>query len=770
MVVRRLLVALLLVAVLGAILVGGGILWAARGGLPQRSGEVRVEGMQAPVEVRWDEWGVPHLDGDGLLDLAAAMGWIHANDRFFQLETGRRRADGRLAELFGDAALPADRHFRRLRFPHLARIYAEALGPESRLLLEAYSRGVNAWLGSRPGDLSPELRALGVEPEPWSPEDSVKFQLLLAHELSFWAGRPEEDRLQILRELGADRLADLVGAPIAGAVPGSNNWALGTERTLSDGPLLASDPHLPLRLPGFWYQARLHADDYRAQGMTLVGFPFVVIGQGPSLAWAFTNTMLDDHDLFLEELDEAGARVRRGDGWEPVRFEDQEIRSRDGGVERIEVRWTDIGPLLPAEPERGLPARSLAWTGLRPGDLPAVFLRLARTRRVEGLVGALESWVAPAQNLLAVDRHGGLLLTVVGRVPERGESDGRLPVDAADRRRRWRGLMPQSANPTVMNPPEGLLVTANNDIRPPGFREPFLPLTADFDTPHRAERIRELLLQRERWDTDGLAAVQIDVVSRYAREVVGLLAGDPPGDAGRALDALRDWDGSMLVRGPSALFAWLERSLLEAALHDETEAAGLPPAAGRAQLLRLLRGRMDPAWWDDVATPEPEARSEIVTRALAESWARVTDAWGESPDAWDYGSLHPLRLRHPLGELPVVGGWFDRGPLPMPGSATTVAAFGGRWSDGTKPVAYGPSMRWIADPTDPDRSRAVLPAGQSGHPGDPHYDDQLDSWLEGRLRPARWSDAAVEEGTVSRMRILPARQAAAAARPPGPAG
>ena len=783
------------VAIVAAVALAIGLWWVSRSGMPRRDGQAVIAGLSGPVTVRWSAHAVPHIEGESFTDVAAALGYLHANDRFVQLELGRRLSSGRLAEIVGDVALPSDRYYLSLGFPHWARTKLKALGPESRALLDAYTRGVNAWLRERGSDLPPELRLLGVRPDPWTPVDCLYFQLQLSHALSFWQGRPEEVRYRWLGAIGGERLADLLGQPqlhvpgsiaeMAGlALPparddldlntdtaasplallahdprdgslGSNNWALGATRTASGSPIVANDPHLPLALPGFWYQVKVRAPGYEASGMTLAGFPFVVIGQGPDVAWAFTNVMLDDHDIYFEKLSDDGTKVLRGQEWIPLEIERTEIPRRDGDPESLTVRYTDLGVLLEADPDKGLPARSLAWTGAIAGDPGSVFVRLARATRVGDLVGALDDYVSPGQNLIAADRHGGLLYTAIGRVPIRRLGDGRLPSPAWDPAYGWDGLVPQVHNPTVLDPAEDLLVTANQDILVPGAEPLPSPFTADFDTPHRADRIRELLLSRDRWELSEISAVQTDVRSLYSRELVELLAGPYSGDAASAYTVLSTWDGAMNLAGPAALLAIVEQELLADIFQDEAEAFGLPRLAGRDELLRLLGGELSARWFDDQGTPQLETREQILASALERAWMQTTDRWGADPSGWDYGQIHLLFLENPLGTMPIIGRWFNRGPLALPGSATTVAAFGGPWRDGIQRIAYGPSMRWIADPSNGDNALAVLPAGQSGHPADPHYDDQMELYLAGELHPVYWSDAAIQAHTTTTLTLFP---------------
>lgn len=824
------LVALVVVAVLVA--VGLSLRWLG-GGRAQRSGVAEIPGLSAPVEVRWDRRGVPYCEAESAEDLAAALGWLHANDRFTQMELGRRLAAGRLAELqgVGRRALSVDREHRTLRFAHTAERLWRSAGEETRAWLQAYAGGVNAWLDRRgAGDLPPDLALLGGDdfrPEPWRPQDSLAFVLLMANDMSFWNDRPEEEHFRWLRELGVERTLDLAGAdhPVPPEVvalaaelegaesdgerrqeersspgglepltadpvdaPGSNNWAVGGSRSASGAPLVANDPHLGHALPGTWYQAHLRSPGYEAAGMTLPGVPGVVVGRGPDVAWSLTNAMLDDHDLFLEEVSQGpdgSPRVRRGDGWLLVEVVEERLEVAGGEGEVLELLATDLGPLLPADPVSGLPARSLAWTVYRTpedasADPLAAFLALARAATVAEARQGLRGYVGPAMNLVMADRQGGLLWTVLGRVPVRLRGDGWLPVPGWDESYGWSGLRPAEANPSEVNPATDLLVTANHHVAPANYP---LPMPADYDGDFRARRIRELLLAGEGWRAADMAAVQTDAVDLYAREVVAaaLAARDAAADTGgestaeadradRAAALLRRWNGQMGLAsddggeaggsdgevGAPALFAYFERELRRGIFADEAHAHGLELFDDRERLLWALRGEMSPAWFDDVSTPEvTEDRSTLMRAALATAWQRADERWGGDPAGWDFGDLHALTLKHPLSDVPVLGRVFDRGPFPMAGSSTTVGVAGGRWSGDDLPVVHGASMRWVTDLADPDATLAVLPAGQAGHPRDPHYDDQTTAYLAGELYPFPWSDEAIAAASVSRLTLRP---------------
>jgi penicillin amidase len=369
----------------------------------------------------------------------------------------------------------------------------------------------------------------------------------------------------------------------------------------------------------------------------------------------------------------------------------------------------------------------------------------------------------PAQNLVAADAAGRILWTPLGRGPRRFGWDGRFPVPGWRADVGWDGLYEAAVNPVLVDPPAGAVATANSRLpaeRPPWFAQ-------DFDTPFRLDRILERLAARDRWPLDAFAELQLDVGSHWARRLVAELEdaelggasrldGRLDGDAARAAAALAGWDGEMAERGPSALFALVERELQRAIFEDEAEREGLGRFGTRKRLLALLDGRISVSWYDDVATPEVEGREATIAAALAAAWRAGSARWGEDVGRWSYGEIHSLTLGHPLDGLPLVGRWWRRGPYPVGGSATTIAAFGGPWRGDALDVAYGPSMRFVTDAADPSRTLWALPGGQSGHPADPHYDDRIADYLAGRFQPLPWSEEAIEAARVSRLALVPA--------------
>ncbi len=776
MFLRKLLRFVLVVVLVTTALLVAGFYWLKSRGLPQRAGAAALAGLTAPVDVRWDRWAMPYVEAKSAADATTALGWLHANDRLFQMEISRRAAAGRLSELFGERALSFDKKVRRLRIYTSAEKLVQAASPESRELLAAYARGVNSWIEAHEGNLPPEFRLLGARPEVWQPADSMGIVFLMARQLSAIFEPNEEELMGFLRELGADRARELAGTPQAqvfdevkrladetpaageaaaanpeGSGLGSNNWAVAPGRSASRSALVANDPHLGLGLPGVWYQASLRSPDYEASGMTIPGVPGVVLGRSAHLAWAMTNLYVDDVDLFVERLDVTGTKVQRGDEFVPIAVESATVRLEDGEEVSFEIRSTDRGPLLEPDPIHGLPARSVAWSGYEPADQLLALMNLARAKSIAEVPAAVAPYSFPPQNLVVGDRDGHILWTPIGRAPNRFGWDGRFPAPGWKSEVGWAGLLPAADNPVLIDPPAEAIVTANSFLPVP------LPawFQGEFDTPFRADRIRELLTMKNDWTPATLAAVQGDATSLWARWLVARLAGDHGGDAAKAWVALKGWDGEMGERGAPALFALVERQLQRIVFQDEATAANLARFGTRWRLIRLFDGEMSADWFDDVSTPSKEDRAAAVEEALAAAWQEGSKRWGVDVAQWPYAAIHNLQLDHTLSSAPLVGRSFSRGPFPLPGSSTTVLAFGGPWVGDALDVDYGASMRLVNDLGDADRAVSILPGGQSGHPWDPHYADQLPLYLRLETRPVPWTDGAIERATVSRLKLTP---------------
>ncbi len=771
--------------------IAGGLAWL-RTSIPEWSGTAVVDGLESSVAVVRDANGFPHIFANSRADGAFALGYVHAQDRLYQMEMMRRLGAGRLAEVAGKDALPVDRFYRTLGLYRLAESSLAAMAPEGRRLLDAYAAGVNAYLDGHKGAWPPEFYLLGIDPEPWRPADSLVWGRLMALRLSGnW--RTEILRARLARRLdpaaverlwpdagggtpatlgpesarafrwpGGLPLADLAAALPAAARGASNEWVLSGRRTATGKPILANDPHLGFSMPGLWYLARLVTPDGTLAGATVPGVPIFVLGRNDRIAWGFTTTNSDTADLFIETLDPSDdGRYLTPDGPRPFRIRTEEIRIRGGDVETLTIRETRHGPVvsdLSEATRKALgPGRvaALQATFLRPDDRTAEALfGINLATDWDGFLAALRLFHSPQQNIVYADTSGRIGFVAPARVPIRRGGDGRVPSPGESGAGDWIGEIPFDDLPRRVDPPDGLFVNANNRIGPPGY--PYF-LGRDWDAPYRARRILQLLDGGAPATLASTEAIQRDIVSLMARELLPLMARIEPADA-RSAEALRRlaaWDGAMDRRRaePLVFAAWLRetnRRLFEDDLGEDFEDFwDLRPLLVRSVLVG------DGAWCDDRATADRvETCPEILAGALADALAWIAARFGDDMDAWRWGAVHEAEFRHRLfGRLPLIGDLANV-HLPSDGGAFTVNRGAFFVADREAPFAHrhGAGFRAVYDLADLDRSRFSVATGPCGNPLCPDYGTFPERWRDFEsftLAGSREALAAAGRGTLT---------------------
>ncbi|WP_372619080.1 penicillin acylase family protein [Falsiroseomonas sp.] len=747
----RLLGLVVVLATLG----GAFAVWLVYIALPDAREELTIQGLSAPVTITLDDDGIPRITARSERDAAVAIGYLHARDRMFQMDAMRRSAQGRLAEIAGPSALRLDRFSRTLGLAQRAEADLAALSPETRDLLQGYADGVNALLAVRGRLAAPEFLVLG-EPEPWRPEHS----LLWAKTMGLWLSgswRRDLERARLAQLLPPERFRllwpedrspgrlDLAAAPLQGIlaqVPvfgedaplpatASNAWAVAATRSASGAPLLATDPHLGFQAPILWYLLRVDLPEGRFRaGATAPGVPIMVIGRNEKLAWGFTTTHSDTQDVFIERvLGPDSYATPEGPRRFAIREERIAVRGREE-PEILRVRETRNGPVVSdLDPAAGMPADTVlavAMANLASGDTAAdglLALNRATTLAEARAAAALIS--SPPQNLMVAEAAGGIAQYLVGRTPVRRSGDGTVPVPGWDGAADWVGFVPFDAMPHVENPPTGLLAAANS--RPAPQDHPVF-LGRDWFGDWRLRRIGELLEARRRHDAAGFAAMQNDVVSLFAREVLPtLLAITPSAEAAHAHALLRDWDGAMHADAPQPLIfhAWL-RAFRRLAL-EEAGAAAAEDTVG-AEFLRFLlhRDGRSQAWCG------PDRCAGTLARALDQAVGSLAEHHGGDPAAWRWGKAHVARFEHPLLRFVPVLGALTRLEAETGGDGETIARGGFRDSgESTFAHVHGPGLRAVFDLADPDGVLAMTATGQSGHPLSDNWDSLLQRWRDG---------------------------------------
>jgi penicillin amidase len=705
-----------LVPGLATVVLGAGLVWL-RGSLPDLDGNHALPALATPVEVLRDGDGIVTIRAGGELDAARALGYVHAQDRLWQMDFMRRTGAGRLSEVIGPETLGFDRLMRGLGLYRAAEANLALLAPEVHALLEAYAAGVNAFIAAPDGPWPPEFHLLRYEPEPWRPADSLVWGRLMAFQLS--GNWPEElQRLRLSEYLTPEQITFLwpdypADAPVTlgdlmpgqvrkfaseSAAPGhdaepapttlppgsppsniddplpwawapkdaSNAWVLAGGRTASGKPILANDPHLGLDAPGLWYLARIETPELTLAGATAPGVPHLVVGHNGHIAWGFTTTHADTQDFFVERLS-AGkpGHYDTPEGPKPFELREEVIEVRGEAAEVLTVRATRHGPvfsdlrpgLAEALPEGQVLA--LAWPALRAEDRTAgAVYRLNRARGWPDFLAAMERFDSPVQNVAYADTSGAIGFVAAGRIPLRKAGDGRTPVPGWSGDHDWRGFVPFAELPMAKDPPGGRIVNANNRVV--GEAYPHL-IAADWPDAERARRIEQVLDGAAEATLEESLALQQDAVSLGAARLVPLLLAGPPG-TGRAAEArarLAGWDYRMARGRPEPLIftAWMA-ALNEALLADELGPAfGFFQRADATLTARILTEGQ--AWCDDVTTPQVEDCSERVSAALSAALAELEARYGEDIGAWRWGAAHMARFPHPvLSHIPLVEGWF----------------------------------------------------------------------------------------------------------------
>jgi len=788
-----------------------GVTALSRARLPRVEGDLRAEGLEHPVEVLRDSWGVPHIYAETEHDLYFAQGYVHAQDRLWQMEINRRLVAGRLSEVLGSQPLPVDRWIRTLGMRRVAEREAELLSPEFRPVLEAYADGVNACIGQ--GRLPVEFALLRYRPEPWVPADTLAWGKMMSWSLSVnW--ETELLRQKLLDALGPELAAELepdfvsrgptiippgwpfaspladtalgiadealgratLARPFTGSSAldgvGSNAWVVGGGRTESGAPLLANDMHLGLELPAVWYENHLVAGDLALSGITFPGVPGIVTGHNGAVAWGFTNGFSDVQDLYVEHVrrtDDGRVETEFRGAWEEAQVVHEVIHVKGAEPVTEEVIITRHGPIINSlvSDFGGEAALALRWTSLDPDSLMATLYAMNRATDCATFREALRGWTAPIQNVVYADTQGTIAYSLPGRIPVRARGDGRLPAPGWTGEYEWKGFIPYEELPHMLNPAQGSIVTANNpvvDASYPHF------LGYDYCVSDRAERITELLAGQTHVTGDTIARMQADQVSTHARRFARLVADLPINDAdlAPALGLLRDWDGSLGVdSAAAAVYETLVRELIRLLLEPKLGELALR-VAGKGPTPGLAGGSMfgERSWeWIEAVLEQPqstwydlghgETRADCVREALRRSVTLLSATLGPDASDWAWGKLHALTLRHALGSVPLLGHAFNVGPLPLGGDQNTIWATGSSRFDVRGQGIVGPVFRMIVDLGDLRASRGVLVPGQSGRPGSPNYADQVEDWFEGGYHPMLWLREDVERATKHRLRLLP---------------
>ena len=840
------------------------VTWAVRRSFPDHGGQLRLRGLSAPVTVIRDAHGVPQIYAQTTGDLFRAQGYVHAQDRFWEMDFRRHVTAGRVAELFGeDEVVETDSFLRTMGWRRVAVREWDQLTGDVRDYLTAYADGVNAWLdqtggASASGTKSLEYTVLGLQNsgysvERWSPVDSLAWlkamawdlrgnmsdeidrAAMLAHGLSrsqieqlypaypfdrnqpiltgghvvggafdpdaaapttpevpgsggTGGGGPASVSARLFDALSRQvaTLTALTGLTGGGRGIGSNSFVVDGSHTASGKPILANDPHLSPSMPGIWYQVGLHcACGYEAAGFTFSGVPGVIIGHNARIAWGFTNLNPDVTDLYLEYVQ--GDRYLVDGAWQSLRKSTETIKVAGGDDVPLIIRESKHGPLisdasddireLGVKPPVTVDAASaqaaasgssdgyaiaLRWTALDPGRTVEAIFAVNTARNWADAQAAAALFEVPAQNIVYADVDGNIGYQSPGRIPVRGKGDGRWMAPGWDSAYDWTGVVPAAELPSVLNPPAGVLVTANQAVIGPQYEH---RLTDDWSYGYRSQRIADLLAQAigrpsapSPVSIADVGRIQFDSHNEMAATLVPTIRQVPlTGRAIRAQALLTGWDYQQPADGrrgtqqahSSAAAAYYNafwRHLLRRTF-DELPDDHRPDGDDRwFEVILALVNDGTSVWWDDVSTPQTENALDVVRGALTAASDELFRDQGGDPAAWRWGRMHTLTLENPTFGQSGIGPieWlFNHGPNGVPGGSGIVNANGWNASGDDYSVTAVPSMRMIVDLSNLDGSQWIQLTGNSGHAFHPNYRDQFDLWRVGEYLPMRWERATI---------------------------
>ena len=891
-------VCLLLVALIAGV---WWLYWIARLPLPQLDGSVSVSGISSKVRVMRDEQGVPTIQAATLEDLFFAQGYVTAQDRLWQMDMLRRAAAGELSEIIGEDTVKMDREQRILGLRIAAEAAEKNISARDRGFLDAYARGVNAFLESHRDRLSLEFRLMKYTPRPWTVTDSLLVGARMVQDLTHYSNPPALTREKILAKLGPELTADLYvnsswrdrpptevrrmedepavhssdtdededddeevdpeggnGRLISGLAsgsdfvntlqlaghvpqglkpaffqalngtaeavplqnnwvvppglgsavslfpalkrwaklvrpygtgysfdteyssgagyaddsfrPGSNNWVVSGQHTVSGKPLLSNDMHLDHQMPNLWFEAHLKTDsgNFDVAGVTLPGVPFVIVGHNQRIGWGFTNVGATVEDDYIEEFNAQG-QYKTPAGWVDAQHRQETIHVKGKPDVTLDVVTTRHGPiiteLIPGETRK----IALRWT-LQDG-MGLMFFDVNSAENWEEFRKAFSTFDAPGQNVMYGDVDGHIGYQATGRVPIRAAGDGSLPVSGSDDAHEWKGWIPFDEMPHVYDPPEGILATANGRITPDGYK---YSISTEWEAPWRTDRIYRVLESGKKFAPADMLALQMDVSSTYDRVCADKFvyaidhAASASDRAKQAAEILRDWDGRMSADSAAPMIETkarqeLARLLLEPKLGAAADISASRPASG-ALSWKSYHWAMSSVWLENVLTKQP-ARwlppgysdyGSLLTAAVENAVKQTRVASGDPSKApsdlsqWKWGKNYPVEIDHPvLSQLPLIGRFTGPGLHPLSGSNYTVKAMG---------RGFGPSERLTWNFANFDESTLNVVTGESGIFLSPYYMDQWAAWYGGATFAFPFSQAAVEQHRAHEMMLEPGRQ------------
>jgi len=750
--------------------------------IPEYNGEQAVTGITNDVQVYRDSFAVPFIIAEDEFDAAFALGYVHAQERLFQMDMSRRAGEGRLSEIIGSETIPFDKMFRTLGlYQTVIRDY-EQLNPISKKYLEAYSKGVNGYIKNADGNFTFEFDILGYDPYPWKPEHSLVIAKLMAWELniSWWTDIAFS---HLVQKLGVEKVAEIIpdydensptiipqkmqqfsNIPLdfykvdkkfreftgfVGTHIGSNNWVVNGNKSDSGGVLIANDPHLAFQAPGKFLFAVIRSKEWNAEGFSIPGLPSFIIGKNQNISWVLTNVMADDSDFYLEKLDSSNTHYFLNDEWKKLDIVSDTILVKDSASVVYDIAKTHRGPIISGihlydilykneyQDEATL---SMRWTALDFTDEVFALASVNKAKDWSEFKSALKHFIAPGQNFVYGDAEGNIGYVCAAKLPLRSDNSLTMVYDGSTTENDWKGFVPYSRMPKLYNPSQDYIASANNKT----IKEFPYHISNIWEPSSRIDRITELLQAKETHSLQDFNKYQMDFYSNYAKDITKHIVesfSDIKLDKLNlklAVELLEKWDFVMDKQSQTpSIYALFFQKLLENIFMDEMDEELFKEYIFIANVpyrkIQELMKNEGSTWWDNIKTIEIESKNRIIRKSLIDAVNDLEEKFGMNIADWQWKNLHSVTFTHPFSlASSLVGKVLNIGPFPISGDGTTI--FNTEYSF-TEPYEnkLGPAMRYLYDFSNPDEVKFILPTGQSGYFLSNHYDDMTQMWLKGEL-------------------------------------
>lgn len=789
---KKILLGLTVTFVITFIIAGGIFYYMLSTSLPQYTGQIKSSKIINDIEVYRDSFAVPYILAKSDEDAAFALGYLHAQERLFTMDMIRRAGEGRLAEILGEKAIPFDKMFRTVGIKRNIEKNLNKYDPSVMKILQAYSNGINEYLKERKGNYAIEFDVLGYEPEPWKPIHSLIVIKMMAWELniSWWT---DLSFAELIQKLGKEKVLEILpdypeNAPTiiadnfkylptinstlaetdkafrqmmgwTGTHIGSNNWVVNKNKSVTGKPIIANDPHLAFSAPGKWYSAVIKSPGWNAAGVTLPGVPGIVIGKGNNISWVLTNVMNDDADFYVEKIDSSKTKYFIDGQWQSLKIIKDTIKVKDAKDEIFIIKETHRGPIISDihpfkfiynKDDANVPPISMRWSGNEFSDEMLAFYKLNKASNWADFRGAVKYFGIPGQNFVYADSQGNIGYIMGARIPIRKSNNPTLVFDGTTSENDWKGFVPTDEIPSILNPPENFIASANNKA----IKNFKYHISNLWEPSSRIDRIRELLTSKQKLSVIDFKKFQMDQVSPYARTITQYILNAFEGvkvkdkNLSTSLDLLSKWDFELNKYSQTpAIYSVFLKYLLKNIYYDEmgddlfNRFVFLANVPYRSLLQILERPESD--WFDDVKTNRKETRDEIVRKSLADALTYLEEKLGKDLTYWQWGKMHKVTFKHAFsGNFSLLDKYINIGPFEIGGDGTTIDNTEYPFAASIEEYSMfrhdefdnvlGPSMRFVYDFSNPDEFYLIITTGQSGNVMSDNYRDQTPYWLDGK--------------------------------------